>query len=287
MSFIDGNKSIKEINIPGTHDSGTQYVSTNVKHYRCQSLSIKEQLEIGVRYLDIRSYIKGKMTIPQIKHAGALCLKTEENGSENCLTLSDVIKIAENFLLQHSSEAVFLQVKNEGGNDRQLVDYLSSYINNNDIHHLFWTNDRIPLLSEIRGKIVLIRRFTYNNNDLGINLSSWDTQCGMRSHLDTYVNVDNNAYVQDRYDIAGGEKYRLIKRAIEEANDCKKDSYGWWLINLTSCTIFNPFDVATAINQRLMEESLIKQGTKLGTFVMDFVNEELVKRIYSTNPEIV
>lgn len=31
MSYIDESKSIAQVNIPGTHDSGTQYVSCNTK----------------------------------------------------------------------------------------------------------------------------------------------------------------------------------------------------------------------------------------------------------------
>lgn len=53
MSSVDGNLKLNEINIPGTHDSATQYVKLAL-FSKCQCLNIKEQLDAGFRYLDIR-----------------------------------------------------------------------------------------------------------------------------------------------------------------------------------------------------------------------------------------
>ena len=53
MSKIDGETPITAINIPGTHDSATEYVSFAFVS-RTQALSIAEQLEAGVRYFDMR-----------------------------------------------------------------------------------------------------------------------------------------------------------------------------------------------------------------------------------------
>ena len=55
MKYIDDSLKINQINIPGTHDSGCyDTVWTVAQCSDTQSLTIKEQLEHGIRYLDIR-----------------------------------------------------------------------------------------------------------------------------------------------------------------------------------------------------------------------------------------
>lgn len=293
MGCIDGSKSIAQLNIPGTHNSGTQYVECNTEKYYCQNLSIEEQLKIGIRYLDIRCYIAGEMKIPQIRHSKFNCLKTKNGtGEENCLTLEDVLQTAITFLEQNNTETILFQVKNEDGNDKKLVEYIAAYLIEKNQKNILWSEDRIPTLSEVRGKLVLVRRFTYSKNhygvtekSFGINLSSWDSECHamLKAASNTFVNVNNHAFVQDRYLIGGEDKYKLIIRAIDEANKTGSKPFSWWDISLTSCVYNDPKSAATAINKRLMEEPMIRKGNKLGTFVMDFVNKELVEKVYLTN----
>lgn len=62
MSGIADQRRISEINLPGTHDSGTSKVRCGnaftdeygIEFAKCQSLRISEQLKIGIRYLDLR-----------------------------------------------------------------------------------------------------------------------------------------------------------------------------------------------------------------------------------------
>lgn len=57
-------------------------------------------------------------------------------------------------------------------------------------------------LKEVRGKIVLVRRFAFKENKFnltedkfGINLSSWDSECFWKMHTNTFVRVNDNAWV--------------------------------------------------------------------------------------------
>ena len=53
MYYVNDSTSLANLTIPGSHDSGALYepvAGTAI----CQNLSIREQLDIGVRYLDIR-----------------------------------------------------------------------------------------------------------------------------------------------------------------------------------------------------------------------------------------
>ena len=53
LSKVNDSKLITEMSIPGTHDSGATHSFFDVAG-KCQDLSIKTQLKIGVRFFDIR-----------------------------------------------------------------------------------------------------------------------------------------------------------------------------------------------------------------------------------------
>ena len=58
MMALDDDASLNSISIPGTHDSGALHSLAEISG-KCQSLSIEEQLKIGVRFLDIRLQLVG------------------------------------------------------------------------------------------------------------------------------------------------------------------------------------------------------------------------------------
>jgi hypothetical protein len=54
MSIIDGNKLLSEINIPGTHESGTMHNSCGLNEAQCQDMMPIDILNVGGRILDLR-----------------------------------------------------------------------------------------------------------------------------------------------------------------------------------------------------------------------------------------
>lgn len=288
MEGISGEKLLSEINIPGTHDSGTKNVEKGKKDkYQCQGLSISEQMKIGVRYFDIRCVARKDQGDKQyINHDKIPCLN--ECGKE--LTLDEIIIAGKNFLQKNKTETLIFQIKNEGGNsnDERICNYLGKYIHNNE----FWSNTYIPKLKEVRGRIVLVRRFTYKKNKhqlpierYGINLSSWDTDCGWGMFTNTFVHVNDNAWVQDRYLTGVNDKVELIIKAVAEMNnsDKKPSSRTEWAICLSSCTMPTPLKASELINKKLLSEQSPINVKKIGTFIVDFATEALIRKIYMTN----
>ena len=53
MKDVDDNTLITTMSIPGTHDSGATHSIFDVAG-KCQDTTIKQQLELGVRFLDLR-----------------------------------------------------------------------------------------------------------------------------------------------------------------------------------------------------------------------------------------
>ena len=53
MSYIHDDTKISDISIPGTHDSGATHSIFDVSG-KCQDLTIKQQLNVGTRFFDLR-----------------------------------------------------------------------------------------------------------------------------------------------------------------------------------------------------------------------------------------
>ena len=102
MSGLQDNISISKISIPGTHDSGARVDAPVVSGTaKTQDLSIAEQLNAGVRFLDIRCrHIDNAFTI----HHGAIYQN---------LNFDDVLNACYTFLNSHPSETIIMSVKEE------------------------------------------------------------------------------------------------------------------------------------------------------------------------------
>ena len=91
MSYLDDNLKISQINLPGTHDSGTKRVKFSLidatASAQCQDTTITEQLNHGIRFLDIRLEDDGEKL--RLVHATTDC--KSEDGSN--LYLDEVLQI--------------------------------------------------------------------------------------------------------------------------------------------------------------------------------------------------
>ncbi len=150
--------------------------------------------------------------------------------------------------------------------------------------------NRNPNLKEVRGKIILVRRFTFKKNKFdfdekkyGINLSSWDTECFGKMHTNTFVHVNENAWVQDRYLVGANNKYKLVEKAVAEMNNPAKKPSNEWAICLSSCIYPTPIETSNDINKKLLSDQSSINAKKIGTFIVDFASKELIRKIYMTN----
>ena len=144
MANIPDSRYLHEINMPGTHDSGTKKVDaagtglsildavTNIaeNYAKCQSLNITEQLNAGVRVFDVR--VDDDKTIRLCHGSGKTkyyCVDTENNNSK--LTLKNFCSLAWNWMKQHTSETVCIIIKNEDGNASTTAGYVNEFIKQN------------------------------------------------------------------------------------------------------------------------------------------------------------
>lgn len=177
MKKIADETPLGALSLPGTHNSATHYKA--LPSVRCQSVPVKEQLENGVRFLDIRV---------QPTH-------TEDNHSDELnivhgvfpITLTGqkkfrpMLKDVLNFLRENPTETVIMSIKREGSGDAtdsDLAKRLHGHYTNNEE---WFTEPRVPTLGEVRGRIVLVRRFAlaealkseWRGKGWAINANNW------------------------------------------------------------------------------------------------------------------
>ncbi|KAF7716920.1 Uncharacterized protein PECH_000688 [Penicillium ucsense] len=145
------------LSIPGTHNSPTCYVAP--PSVRCQAVGPKEQLQNGVRFFDIR--VQPQCPEDLDKDDLILVHSVFPISLTGNKYFRDLMKEVNEFLDQNPSETVIMSLKREGpGNatDEQLAEILSRHYIRPDSR--WWTTPWPPTLGQVRGKVVLVRRFS-------------------------------------------------------------------------------------------------------------------------------
>lgn len=295
MKYVDGNKYLDELSIPGTHDSGTCSVDNDTEpqssQAKCQQDYIPTQLLEGVRYFDIRL---GKGENPGIDHGACYLLKKDGN----FMHLSDVIGYFNTFLSENPTEALIMLVSrgNDEATNESLTTALGKVFDENP--DLFYTSSRIPTLGEVRGKIVLLRRFGLAGNSVsshtwGLDLTQWDDKIAAHTDSTSMCLVRDErgfeavgetgdeepyctkVYAQDHYECTGTDKIGWVDMALQETTKLARimvdveDNDGAkvkvlehsWCISYTSCTNYkqgsNPFTAARVVNEHLYKSQYI------------------------------
>lgn len=294
MKYVDDNEFLDELSIPGTHDSGTCSVDNDTEpqssQVKCQQDYIPTQLLEGIRYFDIRL---GKGDDPGIDHGIFYLLKKDGN----YLHLSDVIGYFKTFLNENPSEALIMLASrgNDEATDESVTTAFAKVMADNP--NLFYTSSHVPTLGEVRGKIVLLRRFGLAGNSVsghtwGLDLTQWDDKIKAHSGQSMCLVQDargfeaigetgneepycTKVYAQDKYKLTGTDKLSWVDNALKETTGrtCNKvdvvDDAGaevqvqerCWSINYTSCTGLshggNPFTSARVVNEHLYKSPYI------------------------------
>ncbi len=291
MSYISDSTRLSEINIPGTHDSGTRYVDYST-WAQTQNFTIPEQLNKGVRFIDIRLGYRstsGYTDLLKVVH-GTSC-DCYESSSGSILYFNKVIGWCHEFLTNHPDETIIMSVKLDGDQKNgpyYFSERVFSYINQN--RDWWYLKNGNPTLGEVRGKIVLLRRFSTNVSDpknnagLDINFNCPATRANsnqwyVTGNLWSITNI--NYAVQDFYELGKSDKWNVIKHNLD--NNSVRAGSNQYVINfLSSFTILSPKNISDYVNPRIQSYSF-SNGTKYGWIIFDHVTETLARKIFETN----
>jgi 1-phosphatidylinositol phosphodiesterase len=303
MRDIPDNILLTSLSIPGTHNSCS--VGGILGFTKTQDLDLPDQLEAGIRFLDIRlSHYQDNLFVHHdVVHMG------------KCY--ADVLAACSNFLKLYPSEAILVSVKDEGRLDGALGRFAPSrvfgksrgdpmnwVVRSGSFEEAFkartWEHVEDPslfynlasplpghglvsanltsktTLGEIRGKIVLLRRFEAGQ-DVGFDLTYWLDNMRFRS-------AKNLAYaVEDHWRYPGeDDKYTFIITHIEEAMSRNpRDLY----ITFCSAVNLNARSYSKTINPRLSDYLAGSPRGRVGIIAMDYFEEppELVSNVIDMN----
>lgn len=254
MAGIDGRRGLAELTIPGTHDSGALRGGPRL---RTQTLAIDAQLEAGIRFLDIRLRLE-RGTL-RVYHGEA---------DQRCEFVGDVLRPVDRFLGEHAGETVVMSVKQEDTGDpagfaREVEREVAG------LH----VAPGFPGLDDVRGRIVLLRRYAGGRLGIPAPPESWQDNATF-----TIPTPGGRLRIEDEWRVARrlDAKWAAIAGHLDAAADASPDQ---WFITFTSGTgrYLYPWWVARTINARL------RARAASGTVVMDFPDVELIRRLVEFN----
>ena len=271
MAHVRDEASLAELTIPGTHDSGALYESV-ASTAKCQDLTIAEQLNIGVRYLDIRLRQYGNA---MVIHHGAVYQH---------LNFDDVLTDLTSFLATNASEVVIMEVSREypAANSTETFEQtFMRYVTNAAYRNYWWREGYVPKLGAVRGKIILLRRFAGSPSvSGGIDATAWQDNQEFTIY-DTHAGAIN---IQDYYRVSAktfDHKWGVIQDRLKAA---QSDTTGTLFINFTSgyrslLGVPNIIPVADAIDGRLIDYfGDLKAGhIHSGVVISDFITQDMVQ----------
>lgn len=242
MAALSDDVPLSSISMPGTHNSAsfaiTRQLSTLVTASRCQSCSLETQLQMGVRFIDLR-----------VRPDGQLC-----HGPVSCeMSLQQALEDVSRFLEAHPSEVVLARIKDEGARVKSAlaVDKL--------VHRLVESAEfpvylqmRLPLLHEVRGRIVILGDWAHGQ--LGVK---WGGE-----HM----------LIQDQYwHRTGRMKWGVVRRHLQYCTAPLPDCLQVHFTSATSLPRKTPIAMARSVNPKLRNYLRANPRRRfLGAVLMDF-----------------
>lgn len=296
MSRLPDQKKLVLINIPGTHDSCAFHMNRlGLDFATCQYHNIKEQLEIGIRKLDIRiasrnQYFEQDEDIITC-HGMCDCYVSSNFCDFRKVTYKSVLFDVMDFLEKNPTETVLLATY-KGRGDIQFLrrsqEIFFKYCGNIAIKY----NNDITL-GEARGKIIYITEYIDSQKDIKdfkpINKDLIDGT-GIDNVHKAYYNcetfkINGASKVLEMKDMFNKFNYTLQNAEIGERNKTIKFPISYSV----SCTgehdIILPYPITQAnrVNTYLLKYGVLKKGYYYGWLNLDFADAEVTSRFIDTN----
>lgn len=256
MAALGDEMTLSQLSIPGTHESGARHGGPAAQ---CQNLTITQQLNAGIRFLDMRCrYFNDQFEI----HHGPFYQH---------MNFGQVIADVTAFLRAHPSETVIMSVMEEYSRTGNAFEQrFNRYVANDPTRWYLGTN--VPSLGQARGKIVLLRRFS------GSTGLDWNDGSRIR--------------VQDQYEVSrDSEKWTAIMNLFDEMRGTPSTSSSKLFLNYTSAYSYTrsfteplfPFGMSQRINPKTKSYLGAAPKGRYGIVVMDFADSDLVGRVFGKN----
>lgn len=270
MATLPDQVTLSQLSLPGSHNAGARYEHIGGTA-RCQALTISEQLQAGIRFLDIRCRHTGDSFVI---HHGYVYQNIDFN---------DVMNDCTEFLERNPSECIIISIKEEytpAHNTRSFEQTFDEYTRR--YPGKWYLGASVPTLRQARGKLVLLRRFAAAHLPKGIDASGW-------AHNATF-SINNGAArlrIQDQFVVANSRaKWGSSTALLSEARDLNPEAL---YINFTSgyrpalFRIPKIRRVANAMSAYITQYFSAHPQGRFGIIAMDFADAAKSSLIITTN----
>ena len=285
MSGLSDELLLTQLTIPGTHDSATENIIFPYS-FSCQQATVDEQLAMGFRFFDLRCRVIETQDGEQkavLHHGSGICRAVTEEGRTE-LTQDMVYEDIEAYLTAHPTECVIVMVTPRGdGTDVELI--LSQIRECIEAKPSAWyTENRIPTLGEVRGKIVLLVRGS-TEPEFGIGICYAGEEISEETTgLSGTLSCEGSLVYQDESSLGVVGKWKVFSGMLEESTDPEQQDL--LRINYLSCSsglfgLPSPKENARRLNPKLMALEL--PAGDYGVILVDFGSAEVAEKLYRTN----
>lgn len=287
MEKISDDTKLFSLNIPAAHDCAANHIMIP-SLFKCQDTDIYGLLSLGIRVLDLRVENENNNLVTVHRFARARVSSERKSETQN---IGDILKHCKRFLEENPGETVVLQFKNDS--EKHMEECFDIFYHRYLIKdkNLWFLENRIPCLGEVRGKIVLLRRCEiycaskpYNAENSGIDLSRWINQSKRvpdSLSLETHSKDNDVFIIQDRYNYAPAARWSKCIKPFLDSRNAFDGKYILCYVS-TAGGLKGPKKNAEYINSRLFDYEFDK-GSYYGVIYFDFPTKEITKKIIEIN----
>jgi 1-phosphatidylinositol phosphodiesterase len=293
---------LSQVSIPGTHDTMTDAFASSgdlAPFSQTQDMTLQQQLDAGIRYIDIRCG-------PTYTFTG---LNTNDLGIYHGLFGTgqsfdtDVVKVCIQFLQAHPTETIIMSVKNDytgsgainALSDNQFASSFKNAVQLTPTRDWYQANS-VPILGDVRGRIVLLRRFADSAPAPGINATGWSDNATF-SITPAESGNSTTLDVQDQYDPSDvNTKQTAIHDMLQRAlsSTAQPPQNDWYINFLSAAYDYNTVkiiprfwahgtDGKSGLDDQLLSVLNTMHTGRVGTIVMDFPTRPLIARVVGEN----
>lgn len=273
MARLADDTPLSGITIPGAHDCGARFGGAapvvdfvTALWVQCQNWTVTQQLQAGVRFLDVRCHTEPDGTL-RIHH-----LSIDEQ-----LSLTDLLRECAAFLAANPTEALLMRVQQEMSTtpEPQFVAAFDRHAGEADAYDRLYRDPAIPELRRVRGRIVLLPNKLPSLGGIG-----WSSPL---------VSVEDD---WDMQYLTPADAVERKWQSVITSLDAAATTTDKITISFASANgaVVPPRFLSDIINPRLQQEAARRQGAaetgrRLGVVLVDFVDgaATAIERLVSCN----
>ena len=272
MAELPDNLYVTQVSIPGTHDTATASVTgATAVNSQCQTATIQQQLEAGVRVLDLRP---GRALISSTIYC-------YHGTTPTSVKFEDALTTIKNFLDAHPTEFIIIHIDGANNSDKISNDNYTTMFKNVGITSYLRDFKRSLTVGEMRKGIFIIKRwgdvkvdgqfaptaYEWYGDDKWSELSAeerWRKQTGGK--LETPYGTERAfLHVQDLANSNGrggyDEKVKVVEQMLKHAQTLNATSDYSNIFVMNFCSGYNGsiLELRNECNQNQQESSGLSQ----------------------------